>query len=108
MPSSLQVSARLILACVVLMGLASPASARKYYVVQNTTTHKCSVLPKKPKGKTVVIVGGTTWYRIERGSRERAGCASPRVAVSHIAQEKPRRGGQRGSSQGGKRTARIA
>jgi hypothetical protein len=55
-----------LLAGFILIGLASPASARNYYVVQNTKTLKCSVLPKKPKGKTVVIVSGTTAYKRKR------------------------------------------
>ena len=55
-----------LLAGLILIGLANPASARNYYVVQNTKTLKCSVLPKKPKGKTVVIVSGTTAYKTRR------------------------------------------
>jgi hypothetical protein len=55
-----------LLAGFILIGLASPASARNYYVVQNTKTLKCSVLPKKPKGKTVVIVSGTTAYKTRK------------------------------------------
>jgi hypothetical protein len=55
-----------LLAGFILLGLASPASARNYYVVQNTKTLKCSVLPKKPKGKTVVIVSGTIAYKTRK------------------------------------------
>lgn len=55
-----------LLAGFILIGLASPASARNYYVVQNIKTFKCSVLPKKPKGKTVVIVSGTTAYKTRK------------------------------------------
>jgi hypothetical protein len=50
-------------------GLVSPALARNYYVVQNTKTLRCSVLPKKPKGKTVVIVSGTTPYKTRKEAR---------------------------------------
>ena len=47
----------------VIIGSAIPAFAAKYYVVQNSKTLKCSVVPKKPKGKTVVLVGGGTPYK---------------------------------------------
>jgi hypothetical protein len=61
--------ARLVIACVIVVGLASPALARNYYVVQNTKTHKCSVLPKKPKGKTVVVVSGSGAYKSRTEAR---------------------------------------
>jgi hypothetical protein len=50
--------AKLIVASVVIVAMASPALA-DYYVVQNTKTHKCSVAAKKPstKSKTLVLVG---------------------------------------------------
>jgi hypothetical protein len=48
------VNVKFLIAFVVSLGLASPAFARNYYVVQNSKTGKCSVLPKKPKGKTVI------------------------------------------------------
>jgi len=57
---------KFVLAGFILIGLAVPASARNYYVVQNTKTLKCSVLPKKPKGKTVVIVSGTAAYKTRK------------------------------------------
>jgi hypothetical protein len=57
---------KLFIAGFILVGLASPAFARNYYVVQNTKTLKCSILPKKPKGKTVVIVRGTTAYKTRK------------------------------------------
>ncbi|HEY8441286.1 MAG TPA: hypothetical protein VIK79_07540 [Xanthobacteraceae bacterium] len=55
---------KVILACVVVASLASPAFAATYYVVQNNKTHKCAVTTKKPseKSKTSVIVGTTTGY----------------------------------------------
>jgi hypothetical protein len=55
-----------VLAGFILIALANPAWATNYYVVQNTKTLKCSVLPKRPKGKTVVIVSGTTAYKTRR------------------------------------------
>jgi hypothetical protein len=53
----------------VIIGSAVPAFATKYYVVQNSKTLKCSVVPKKPKGKTVVLVGGGTPYKTRSDAR---------------------------------------
>jgi hypothetical protein len=64
-----QMKTRFVIACVIVVGMASPALARNYYVVQNTKTHKCSVLPKKPKTKTVVIVSGSTAYKSRADAR---------------------------------------
>jgi hypothetical protein len=58
-----------LVACIVLTGSVSPALARQYYIVQNTKTLKCSVLPKKPKGKTVVLVAGSTSYKSRADAR---------------------------------------
>ena len=52
-----------------VIGIASPALARNYYVVQDTKTHKCFVLPKKPKGKTVVIVSNSPAYKTRGEAR---------------------------------------
>jgi hypothetical protein len=61
--------AKFLIAFLIVAGLASPAFARKYYVVQNTKTLKCSVLPKKPKGKTVALVGGGNFYKSRSEAR---------------------------------------
>ncbi len=61
--------AQFLIACALVTGLASPAWARHYYLVQNTKTLKCSVLPKKTKGKTVVIVNGSTSYKSRSEAR---------------------------------------
>ena len=55
--------ARLVIAAIITAGMALPASARNYYVVQDVKTHKCSVLPKKPKSKKVVLVKGSVIYK---------------------------------------------
>jgi hypothetical protein len=68
---------KFVLACLVIIGLASPAFARKYYIVQNTKTLKCSVLPKKPKGKTVVLVSGSTSYKTRNEARAALRTAAP-------------------------------
>jgi hypothetical protein len=55
---------KVILACVLAVGLASPALA-DYYIVQNSKTHKCSVAKSKPseKSKTLTLVGDGTAYK---------------------------------------------
>jgi hypothetical protein len=55
---------KLVLACVLAVGVASPAWA-DYFIVQNNKSHKCSVAKNKPseKSKTVVLVGDGTAYK---------------------------------------------
>ncbi len=52
-----------VVASIVGGAWAAPAVTRNYYVVQNIKTQKCSVLPKKPKSKTVVLVRGSSVYK---------------------------------------------
>jgi hypothetical protein len=61
--------ARIAIAWVIVAAMASPALARNYYVVQNTKTQKCSVLPKKPKAKTILVVSGSTVYKTRAEAR---------------------------------------
>ncbi len=61
--------ARLVTASLLVIAMASPALARNYYVVQNIKTHKCSVLPKKPKGKSVVVVSGSFPFKSRAEAR---------------------------------------
>jgi hypothetical protein len=55
---------KVMLACLMVASLASPAFAATYYIVQNNKTHKCGVTTKKPseKSKTSVVVGSATGY----------------------------------------------
>ena len=41
----------------VVAGFATPAFAAEYYVAQNNSTHKCSIVSKKPAGKTLTLLG---------------------------------------------------
>jgi uncharacterized membrane protein len=65
--------ARTLTAAAIVTGLASllasPALARNYYAVQNIKTHKCYVLPKKPKSKSVVLVSGSGRYKTRAEAR---------------------------------------
>ena len=38
-------------------GFTAPAFAAEYYVAQNSSTHKCSIVAKKPDGKTLTMLG---------------------------------------------------
>ena len=53
-----------VLVGVLAFGFSAPALAASYYVVQDTKTHKCSVVTKKPsaKSKTTALVGAGTAY----------------------------------------------
>ena len=42
--------------------IAPAAAATEYYVVKGATTKKCSVVSKKPDGKTMMMVG-TDMYK---------------------------------------------
>jgi len=76
--------ARTLTAAAIVTGLTSllvsPALARNYYAVQNTKTHKCYVLPKKPKTKSVVLVSGSAIYKTRAEARAAlktlSGCAT--------------------------------
>jgi len=41
-----------VVAGLLVAGFATPAFAAEYYVAQNNSTHKCSIVSKKPDGKT--------------------------------------------------------
>jgi hypothetical protein len=49
---------RLILAGLLCVSFAGTAMADEYYVVQNPTTHHCTVVTEKPEAKTVVTQVG--------------------------------------------------
>jgi hypothetical protein len=45
------------IAVLLIAGLATPALAAEFYVAQNTSSHKCSIVSKKPDGRTLTMVG---------------------------------------------------
>ena len=47
------------IAALLIAGLASPAfaAAAEFYVAQNTSNHKCSIVSQKPDGKSLTLVG---------------------------------------------------
>jgi hypothetical protein len=47
-----------LIAGLLVAGLVTPAfAAASYYVAQNNSTHKCSIVSKKPDGKTLSMLG---------------------------------------------------
>jgi len=48
---------KFVVAGLLVAGFATPAFAAEFYVAQNNSTHKCSILSKKPDGKTLTMLG---------------------------------------------------
>jgi hypothetical protein len=51
-----------VIAGLIVAGFAAPAfAASSYYVAQNANTHKCSVVGKKPDGKSMIQISTSTF-----------------------------------------------
>lgn len=48
---------RLALAAAAIAAIATPALAQQFYVVQDTSTKKCTVVEQRPTATTMVVVG---------------------------------------------------
>jgi len=46
-----------LIAGLLIAGMATPALAGEYYVAQSSSNHKCSIVSKKPNGKTLTMLG---------------------------------------------------
>jgi hypothetical protein len=47
-----------LVAGLLIAGFVTPAlAAHEYYVAQNNSTHKCSIVSRKPDGKTLIMLG---------------------------------------------------
>lgn len=47
-----------VVAGLLIAGFVTPAfAAHQYYVAQNNSTHKCSIVSKKPTGKRLTMLG---------------------------------------------------
>jgi hypothetical protein len=53
---------RLALAAAALVAVATPALSAEFYVVQDTSTKKCTIVEKRPTVKTMVVVGDNKVY----------------------------------------------
>jgi hypothetical protein len=57
-PPGKTVMKKYLIAGLLVAGLVTPAfAAASYYVAQNNSTHKCSIVSKKPDGKTLSMLG---------------------------------------------------
>ncbi len=53
-----------LLAATLIASFAAPAfAADTYYIVQDTTTKKCTIVDQKPTVKTMTILGDGTVYK---------------------------------------------
>ncbi|HKB00399.1 MAG TPA: hypothetical protein VKD02_06520 [Methyloceanibacter sp.] len=48
---------RSLIAALLVAALATPALAAQYYVAQNNSTHKCSIVSHKPDGTKLILLG---------------------------------------------------
>ncbi|MGZ5850653.1 MAG: hypothetical protein ACXWJN_08725 [Methyloceanibacter sp.] len=46
-----------VVAGLLLAGFVTPALAEQFYVAQDMTSHKCSIVKVKPDGKTMMMMG---------------------------------------------------
>jgi hypothetical protein len=46
-----------LFAIAISAALVAPAAAQSFYIVQDTTTKRCTVVKERPTTKTMVIVG---------------------------------------------------
>jgi hypothetical protein len=47
------------------MALITPVLAQQYYIVQDSTTKKCTIVHEKPTATTMTVVGDGTVYKTE-------------------------------------------
>ncbi|MBK5197028.1 MAG: hypothetical protein JJE37_01940 [Methyloceanibacter sp.] len=48
---------KFVIAGLLVAGFVTPAFAAEFYVAQSASDHKCSVMAKKPDGKTMMMLG---------------------------------------------------
>jgi vancomycin permeability regulator SanA len=53
---------KLLVAAAGFATLATPALAAEFYIVQDTTTKRCTIVEQKPTSQTTVVVGNGTTY----------------------------------------------
>jgi hypothetical protein len=46
-----------VIAGLLIAGMTTPALAAEYYVAQNTSSHKCTIVSHKPDGKSLTMLG---------------------------------------------------
>jgi hypothetical protein len=68
-----------ILLGIVLLAMATPALAAEFYIVQDSSTKKCTIVDKRPTVTTTTVVGGDRIYT----TREEATTAMKTVKICH-------------------------
>jgi len=53
---------RLLIAAAGLVAFVTPSLAAEYYIVQDTTTKRCTIVEQRPTTQTMTIVGPGTAY----------------------------------------------
>src|SRR5262249_48464055 len=53
---------RLLVAAAALVAVATPSLAAEFYIVQDTSTKRCSIVEQRPTTKTMTVVGPGTAY----------------------------------------------
>jgi hypothetical protein len=48
---------KLLVAAAGIAALATPALAAEFYIVQDTTTKRCTIVEQRPTSQTMVVVG---------------------------------------------------
>lgn len=64
---------RLMLIALATLFVTGPAAAQQFYVVQDTTSKKCTVVSQKPTGTTTVLVGVDHAYASQSAAEKAIG-----------------------------------
>ena len=59
----------------VLITVATPALAAEYFVAQDPTTKKCKIVQEKPDGKTLAMIGTTSYATKEEAKAAKKAAA---------------------------------
>ena len=85
---------RLLIAAAGLAAFVTPSLAAEYYVVQDTTTKRCSIVEQRPTTQTMTIVGPGTAYttrtEAEAGMKTVKVCESGGTVGGPVAPPAPR------------------
>jgi hypothetical protein len=56
-----RMKAKVVLAAALIASFAAPALAAEFYIVQDATTKKCTIVDKKPSVTTTTVIGNTVY-----------------------------------------------
>ena len=85
---------RLLIAAAGLVAFVTPSLAAEYYIVQDTTTKRCTIVEQRPTTQTMTIVGPGTAYttrtEAEAGMKTVKVCESGGTVGGPVAPPAPR------------------